>query len=80
MNVRAKFRVVEVSKSTDITGSGECSKIRLQAVYGAGNDDANKEWSKWTPSGELSMQITNPAAVDALKLGVCYYLDISPAE
>jgi hypothetical protein len=47
-------------------------------VYG--NGEANKDWSKWTPSGELKMMVTNPAAIEKFELGKEYYLDFTPAD
>jgi len=79
MGVRAKMRCIEVSDRTSITGKAvETKFIRLQPVYGSDeNDKANKEWSRWTPSGELQMTVTNPDAFNQFKLGVCYYVDLN---
>ena len=75
------MRCVEVSESTGITEPVvTSSKVRLQAVYGTGQDDANKEWSKWTPSGEVMLQITNPDAFKQFKIGQCYFVDFTPVE
>lgn len=82
MGVRAKMRCIEVSDRTSITGVGsiETKFIRLQPVYGTEEfDKANKEWSRWTPSGELQMTVTNPEAFNQFKLGVCYYVDLNEA-
>ena len=43
-----------------------------------GNSDDNS-FSQWTPFGELSMTITNPALSGALKVGEKYYLDFTLA-
>jgi hypothetical protein len=51
--------------------------VRFQAAYGDGKSD-NAEWSKWTPSGELRMFVTNPAAIDAFDVGKSYYLELTP--
>ena len=50
--------------------------MKLQALAGPGNE----EWSKWTPSGELSMSITNPAAIAEFEVGKDYYLDFTPCD
>jgi hypothetical protein len=54
----------------------------MKPVFGtyAGGDDegTNKSWSKWTPSGSLSITITNPAAIDQFEKGKAYYLDFNP--
>lgn len=73
MNVRAKFRCQSV---TTHAGGGE--EVRLSAVSPDSED--NKAWSKWTPSGELSMYISNEAAHGAFEPGVDYFLDITKAS
>jgi hypothetical protein len=76
VNVRAKFRVTSVSQRTSWNGTThDTSEVTLSAV----TDDANKTWSKWTPGGELKMQINNPEALAAFKIGQAYFLDFSEA-
>ena len=79
MGVRAKMRCVEVSERTSVTGAGlvEAKYIRLQAVYGGDDDKENRDWSKWTPSGELAMTVTNPDAFNQFKIGKCYFIDMN---
>lgn len=79
--VRAKMMCVE--RKQLYAGSGALEEnstwtIRLQPVYG--DSPENKEWSKWTPSGEVSLQITNPKAVDQFQLGQAYFVDFVPVE
>ncbi|MGO7149000.1 hypothetical protein ACCS52_26550 [Rhizobium ruizarguesonis] len=75
--VRAKFRCLSVTHFAD-NGPETQAEIRFHAVYGTGEE--NKSWSKWTPSGELKMMVTNPSAIEAFELGKSYYLDFTPAE
>ncbi|MGO7560552.1 hypothetical protein ACC754_14000 [Rhizobium johnstonii] len=77
--VRAKFRCLSVTHFAD-NGPDPTpqAEIRFTAVYG--NGEENKSWSKWTPSGELKMMVTNPSAIEAFELGKSYYLDFTPAE
>lgn len=75
MTVRCKMRVVS---KTDYAGNSLAdtplsSSVKLHAV----TDKRNEGWSKYTPSGSLELNISNPAAMDQLKLGACYYVDIS---
>jgi hypothetical protein len=82
MSVRAKFRCTEKTSRSSASGYGEkpqpvdTEEVTLVAVMG----DENKEWSKWTPSGSLKMQINNPAALAAFEVGKDYFLDFTPAE
>lgn len=43
------------------------------------NGPTNKTWSKYTPSGEINLQITNPAAFSQFKLGQAYFVDFTDA-
>lgn len=70
MNVRAKFKVTSVTHH-----EGEQAEVKLTAVHG--ND--NRTWTKWTPSGELRLSITNPGATEQFKPGACVFIDFSEA-
>jgi hypothetical protein len=76
MSVRAKFRCQSIKEMPG--GEGTMKEVVLNPVYG--NGEENKQWSKWTPSGELKMTITNPSAYDQFKVNGEYYLDITPVE
>lgn len=76
--VRAKFQCLSVTHFHNPGATEAQAEIRFHAVYG--NGEANKDWSKWTPSGELKMMVTNPAAIEKFELGKEYYLDFTPAE
>ncbi|MEK7178560.1 MAG: hypothetical protein AAB721_02820 [Patescibacteria group bacterium] len=83
MAVRAKMRCTHRQEYTEGGHSDKLSgvNVTLQPVYASGPDDkANTEWSKWTPSGQLQMTITNPAAYEQFQLGKAYYVDLTPAD
>lgn len=72
--VRAVFRCTTIKR---ILGyEGEEHVICLQAV--ADKEGTYKSYSKWTPSGQVEMHLTNPGAVGAFELGKTYFLDFSP--
>ena len=81
MTVRAKFFVEDI-RHNDVPGTDQYATITMKPVFGTYADgDAegtNKSWSRWTPSGHLSITITNPDAIDAFEKGRAYYLDFSP--
>lgn len=77
MAVRAKFRVTMVSQ---VDWSEKTRIVKMQPVFASSAEDPNKCWSEATPSGEIEMHITNPAAYDQFQLGKAYYLDFTPAE
>jgi len=74
--VRAKFRVNAI-RNVAAYNSSTHETTFVELVPAAG--DANKTWSKWTPSGKLEMQINNPEALKQFELGACYFLDFTPA-
>jgi hypothetical protein len=74
--VRAKFFVKQIiNHHNGDPNADQAGEVVLGPVY----DDANKDWSKWTPQGEIKMTITNPAALDAFELGGQYFVDFTPA-
>ncbi len=73
--VRAKFKV----ESNAPNATGDCNDITLRAVYGDENPE-NKEFFKWTPSGQIVLGVVNKAASDQLEVGKSFYVDFSPAE
>lgn len=82
MAVRAKMRCTRVSPATAGGWAKEVSQVdvTLQAVYGSGDDDSNKEWSQYTPSGEVKLCITNASAYKQFEIGKAYFVDFTPAD
>jgi hypothetical protein len=78
MATKAKFRCTGRHELCSISG-GEVTQVdvTMQAVY---DDGANGSWSKWTPSGELRMSVTNPEAFKQYVLGKAYFLTLELAE
>lgn len=78
--VRAKFYVTGV-QSFPAEGEDKTQEtIHMSAVTSAGEDDPNKVWSKYTPSGGLQMAVTNPTCFGKFIQGKEYYLDFTPVE
>ncbi len=72
MNIRAKMTVSAVTKSADGT-----ERAQLVAVT-SGNNPEDNNYSKWTPSANLDISITNPSAQGVLVPGRTFYVDFSP--
>lgn len=73
--IRAKFvcrNVLEVSSE----GVKIEEQIRLEAV--TSSDPTNAEWSRYTPSGYITMAVTNPAAWGKFVQGQSYFIDFQP--
>ncbi|QIT28549.1 hypothetical protein [Raoultella terrigena] len=74
MTVRAKFQCNSINKSPD----NSTAVVNMMAVTTGSAE--NETWSKYTPSGQLQMVISNPAAVEQFEQGKEYFIDITPAE
>ena len=74
---RCKMRVSSVSRSMNDKGETESETVKLSAVYGTGETE-NAKWSKWTPSADLSITISNPGAIGKLSKGHEYFVDFIP--
>lgn len=61
----AKMQVQSVTERFDGKGATAAKDIELTPVTGKGNEP----WSKWTPSGVLKLNVTNPEAFGAMKAG-----------
>lgn len=76
--VRAKMKVMAIQPFHSSDPNGVCAEVRLFPVF---NDSPeNKTWSKYTPTGECRLTITNPEAIDAFEVGKEYFLDFTPAS
>ncbi len=74
--VRGKFYVSEV---TNHSATSTCVTVKLTSVYSNGKPEDNT-YAAATPSGAITMTITNPDAVEKLAIGKVFYVDFTPAE
>lgn len=84
MPVTAMFFVKEIRHFAS-NGPDPVAEISLSAAFGTylkglAGDEANKDWSKYTPTGEIRMTITNPGAIDQFELGGVYKLTFEPMK
>lgn len=88
MNVKAKFKVTEVTefessyneKQPDGTykyRQGIGNKVKFYVV--AADKPENETFAQWSPTGELTVTIVNPALVGHFKVGKEYIFDINEA-
>jgi hypothetical protein len=73
--VRAKFRVTKIAEWC--YGGGK--EITLAPQYDTSIPE-DQRYAKATPSGEIYMQVDNPAALEVLSLGTYFYVDFTPIE
>lgn len=70
--IRAKFKCSTI----EVFEGGET--VKLNAV--SDKEGTNATWSKWTPSGSLTMTINNPDALGRFTPGKEYFLDFTEAS
>ncbi len=76
--VQAKFRCTTLSLKASPYGAPNTTPggfVALTPVSGPGNED----WSKYTPSGSLEMQIDNQPALAQFEIGQDYLVEIKRA-
>lgn len=71
--VRAKFVVDKISKTR--FGSHEV----ILAPVSSGSEE-NKQFFKWTPGGQISLNVVSDEAVGQFEVGKEYYVDFTPAQ
>ena len=78
ITMRAKMQVNKVERfpgQDRITCNAVCAK-----AYPADGIDEDNTYAKFSPSGELTLTIANPALVGVIEPGQKFYLDFTPAE
>ena len=77
--LRLKMSIASVKSSCDQTGAKISEEVALQAAYGP-EGSPNAQWSKWSPSAGLTMQINNPGAFGKVLPGQYYFVDLIPTD
>lgn len=75
--IRLKMTVTSVKHCAAADGGKYAEEITLSAVYGP-EGSVNAQWSTWTPSASLTMQINNSAAFDKVLPGQFMFVDLTP--
>ncbi len=71
--VTAKFKLISV------TDFGSWRQVKLQPVYSSDPKSENYSWSQYTPSGEITLSISNPAAYNQFsEIGAEFLIDMWP--
>jgi hypothetical protein len=82
--MRAKFQVRSVQPVESPPGTVVQENLELFAVtdkpFDAGGTSEDNSFSRWTPSGELKMTVSNPELFGQMKPGEKYYLDFTKAD
>lgn len=78
--LRLKMVVNTTTRNADSTGEINSEEITMSAVYSDKEGSANKQWSKWTPAGQLRFTVSNPAALGKVLPGQFFYVDLIPTD
>lgn len=74
MKVLAKFKVHAIEAHQG------CRVVRMRPVYSDDPNSPNYSWSVATPSGDISMSITNPAAYEQFEVDGEYTVSFMKCE
>lgn len=55
-----------------------CEEVKMQAVYGGSTNAEDNTYASATPSGSITLQITNKALVGKLNPDDVFYVDFIP--
>ena len=78
MNMRAKMKVMKVDR-VETQDRIMLACVAAKSYEGAPNGvHEDNTFSKYSPTGELTMTITNPALLGKLVPGDLYYIDFVP--
>lgn len=72
VTTRLKMVVNTVKRYAGNDGQIQQEEITLSAVTSGDDNAANKQWSKWTPCGNLSFTVSNPNVFGKLLPGQFY--------
>ena len=74
--MRAKFELIRVDPRGENVEEWAFMAV-TEKPFDEGGSSEDNSFSRWTPMGELVMQVTNPDLVGTLKVGEKYYLDFT---
>jgi hypothetical protein len=79
ITMRAKMQVNKVER---FAGQDRitCNAVARSGGYPADGSDEDNTYAKFSPSGELSLTIANPALLGVIEPGQKFYLDFTPAD
>lgn len=85
--MRAKMQVTEIVQTSyqDATkGLIRQDRVKMAAVaaksYPPDGSDEDNSFARFSPAGELTLTIANPALIDVIKPGQKFYMDFTLAD
>lgn len=81
MAVKARMRVVGRGEKNWSEGKKvDAVEVKLQCVYSSDPASPNHTFSQASPSGELTIMITNPTAFQQFAIGQTFDIDFTPID
>lgn len=75
-----KMVVNTVKQGIDHNGEPAYEEITLSAVYSDKPDHPNKQWSQWTPTGNLAYTVNNKEALNKIRPGMFFLVNLVQCE
>lgn len=76
--MRAKMRLNRIEKHSETSETLHFSAVAA-SKYPEDGSDENNTYAKFSPSGDLRLQVANPALLGKFAEGEQYYLDFTKA-
>ncbi len=77
--MRAKMQVSKVERFTGLDKI-TCNAVARSSGYPADGADEDNTYAKFSPTGELTLSIANPALLGVVEPGMKFYLDFTQAD
>jgi len=77
--MRAKMRITKVEQFEGGNEKLEMTAVSKSTAYPADGSDEDNTYAKFSPSGSLTLTISNPALAGKFRPGQKFYLDFTEA-
>jgi len=78
-HMRAKMRVSAIKVWNDQQEDVSMMAVTGKDPFGPDGESEDNSYARWTPSGTLTLSITNPALRGSFHEGQTFYLDFTEA-
>lgn len=80
MNMRAKLEVKSVTKPWEGAEEVVMQPVCGTTPFGPNGESEDNSFARWTPTGNVTLTITNPDLHGKFQAGQKFYADFTPAE
>jgi hypothetical protein len=81
MRTRLKMQIEQVIPTTHTDGEVTSEQLTMRCVFGdKDKGGVNAEWAKWTPSGDLRFNVSNPNVIGQFKAGEYVLIDVEHCD